>query len=64
MNKAIMQAAGFEEEVKQVEAGRCPFCKKTVMLGAFRDKLSLREFRISGLCQSCQDDFFGKEEEE
>jgi hypothetical protein len=25
----------------------------------FKDELSAREFRISGLCQECQDKFFG-----
>ena len=25
----------------------------------FRDELSRREYRISGLCQKCQDAFFG-----
>ena len=28
----------------------------------FRDELSKREFRISGLCQKCQDKIFGVEE--
>lgn len=25
----------------------------------FRDELSAKEYRISGLCQACQDDFYG-----
>ena len=29
----------------------------------FRDLLSQREHRISGLCQKCQDAFFNEEEE-
>ena len=37
---------------------RCPFCGKEVSEDDFRDELSRKEFRISGLCQSCQDDFF------
>lgn len=28
----------------------------------FRDELSLKEYTISGMCMSCQDEFFGKEE--
>jgi len=28
----------------------------------FRDPLSAKEHRISGLCQKCQDSFFGEEE--
>lgn len=27
----------------------------------FRDALSVKEYRISGLCQKCQDTFFGGE---
>jgi hypothetical protein len=41
------------------DQGRCPFCKQHVCLGSFRDNLSVKEYRISGLCQSCQDGVFG-----
>lgn len=58
MNKDIMRAAGFENEVKKVEAGKCPFCGKLVLPFSFRDALSQKEFRISGLCQECQDNIF------
>jgi len=27
---------------------------------SFRDALSKKEYEISGLCQQCQDNFFGK----
>jgi hypothetical protein len=40
-------------------AGTCVCCKKPA--GEFRDELSAREFRISGLCQVCQDAFFEME---
>jgi len=30
---------------------------------SFRDDLALREFHISGLCQTCQDKIFGIEEQ-
>lgn len=46
------------EMIRARENGVCPFCKKPVDINEFRDELSLREYRISGLCQSCQDDFF------
>ena len=36
----------------------CPFCNKPVNENEFKDELSRKEFEISGLCQSCQDDFF------
>ena len=35
----------------------CRMCNLTVH--GFRDELSEREFLISGMCQKCQDDFFG-----
>jgi len=59
MNKRILQQAGFGEEVKAVERGDCPLCKRKVDKDEFRDELSRKEFEISGLCQSCQDDIFG-----
>ncbi len=36
----------------------CPFCGKEIQ--GFRDNLSVTEYRISGLCQSCQDETFGE----
>ena len=59
MNKDIMKMAGFKREVKEVEMGNCPFCHKKIVAGSFRDALSAKEYEISGLCQSCQDEMFG-----
>ena len=42
--------------------GYCPQCGGEAT--EVRDDLSLREFRISGLCQSCQDLIFGSEDGE
>jgi hypothetical protein len=61
MNKAIMNAVGFAKEVKAVEEGLCPLCKQQIKADSFRDELSIKEFVISGMCQSCQDDVFGGE---
>lgn len=58
MNDNIMRAAGFGAEVDKKNKGICPFCSKEVNEEDFRDALSLKEFKISGLCQKCQDDFF------
>lgn len=40
--------------------GMCPACKKE---GPFKfdDKLSVTEYGISGLCQSCQNEIFREE---
>lgn len=51
----------FPDKAKLREEGKCPFCIKLVNEDDFRDDLSRREFEISGLCQECQDDFFGGE---
>lgn len=59
MNKRIMQAVGLGDHVAKVEQGLCLFCNEPIDQAAFRDELSRREFRISGLCQKCQDDTFG-----
>ena len=37
--------------------GRCP-CGQLVHTHDFRNRVSFDEFRLSGLCQSCQDAFF------
>ena len=38
----------------------CPFCKKDRNDMTFKDQLSLKEHSISGLCQECQDQMFGR----
>lgn len=53
----------FPEETKRQEQGLCPFCSHKIEESEFRDPLSLKEYQISGLCQSCQDDFFKEPEE-
>lgn len=61
MNKNIMKQAGFAEEVKDVEQKRCPFCKEDIRPEDFRNRISKKEYLISGLCQKCQDETFGKD---
>ena len=60
MNPVIMRAAGFGQHVDAVQAGNCPFCGKHIDPNEFRDALSKKEYGISGLCQNCQDEMFGK----
>ena len=38
--------------------GKCPFCGKDMSNPSFRDELSRKEFKISGICQECQDNYF------
>lgn len=42
--------------------GICTICKLPVE--GFRDKISTKEYSISGLCQKCQDSVFGGQDEE
>ena len=39
------------------EGGVCVSCEREVK--EFRNKLSLKEYSISGMCQECQDSIFG-----
>jgi len=58
LDEAITAATGINR--KQAISGKtCPCCGSSVTLDSFRDKLSLKEFHISGLCQTCQDEVFG-----
>lgn len=50
----------FPKEEARREKGQCPFCNKPVDQAALRDDLSRKEFALSGLCQECQDETFGK----
>ena len=59
MNPEIMKQAGFEKEVELVNAGYCPFCHQKINTLDFINAISIREFEISGLCQKCQNEFFG-----
>ena len=56
----IMRKMGFDEQVNRRQHDKCPFCNKRVALENLRDDSSRKEFQISGLCQKCQDEMFGK----
>ena len=63
MNKKLMRTMGFGDAVKLVEQKKCPFCKKKIKQEDFRDILSKKEYKISGLCQLCQDNTFNNARE-
>ena len=50
---AMMEEAAFDRS-----HGRCPSCKDRIHTDEFKDELSVKEFGISGLCQTCQDKIF------
>lgn len=44
----------------RIDAGKCPLCKAKINgVDDFKDAASIKEYSISGLCQSCQDKTFG-----
>jgi len=47
------------DAVYRLNKGLCPLCG--VKPEKFRDQLSVEEFKISGLCQPCQDGVFKDE---
>jgi len=61
MNKNIMKLTGFSDFVDAVESGKCPTCNKPIDATTFRNDISLKEFKISGMCQKCQDNIFGRD---
>ena len=55
MNKKIMEVAGFSTEMNLISENKCPFCCRIINTDDFKDELSVREYKITGLCQECQD---------
>ena len=48
-----------------ITEGNCMTCDSTGNIAtSFRDDISRKEFAISGMCQSCQDDVFGVSDDE
>jgi hypothetical protein len=48
-----------------ISSGKCAWCgtSKAKVQNGFRDELSKKEYQISALCQSCQDEVFLTEED-
>jgi len=47
----------FPDYIELREQGKCPFCKRPVKEEDFKNdysELSLKEFKLSGLCLECQ----------
>ena len=62
MNKQIMYQLGMAKVVERVEHGFCATCGKPVS-NDWQDELSQREYKISGMCQVCQDSVFNAPED-
>lgn len=57
MNKKIVNKI-FPDATRDIENHICPTCGRKIKVGQFRDQLSVKEYRISGMCQVCQDEVF------
>ncbi len=55
-----------KDRVEVIASGDCLTCDEARDLKAtsFRDDISRKEYSISGMCQSCQDDVFGHDDVE
>lgn len=62
LEKWLEEIAGRSTAIESDHCVAPPLgCGKAV--AAFRDGKSLREYVVSGLCQECQDNLFGTEED-
>lgn len=50
------------DEIQIIGGYKCTTCGADIGIGHFKSELSVREFRISGMCQKCQDEVFGEGE--
>jgi len=49
----------FPGTAEAIEAKHCTLCDEPI--GPFRNVISVEEYEISGMCQRCQDKFFGED---
>lgn len=65
---SMSKGAKGDEIIEQIFPGTieaklnnlCPGCYSPIDMNKFTDQISIDEFRISGLCQACQDSVFGE----
>jgi len=56
INKLLAKITG-RDRVKTIRADKCTTCG--LIAKEFKNASSHKEYLISGMCQSCQDSFFG-----
>ena len=62
---AMLTSVFGVDRVKTISGGTCVSCDaEGIIATSFRDDISRKEYSISGLCQSCQDDVFGVSDED
>ena len=59
MESALTDMLGFDRKAV-ITGNTCACCDAAnITPDSFKDELSFKEYRISGLCQECQDKVFG-----
>jgi hypothetical protein len=58
IDKVITAIFGIDRKAS-IENKTCATCGMEVKSDSFKNEISLKEFHISGMCQTCQDGIFG-----
>ena len=57
---AFLSMVAKRDRVSSITTGVCVTCDTTgITSKSFRNAMSVKEYRISGMCQPCQDSVFG-----
>ena len=59
IDNLIMEVIGIDRR-EVIKNNTCAFCVEPNF--EFGNSISVQEYRISGLCQNCQDEVFGKDD--
>ena len=57
--KRFQKALKIRHAVAKVKDCRCPLCALRIDIEEFRNKMFVREFETTRLCQGCMDMVFG-----
>ena len=64
MDDALTSLFGVDRQ-QTIRDGECISCDaEGIIASSFSDDISKKEYSISGMCQSCQDDLFGADEDD
>ena len=58
IDEVIKEVLGINR-IEAIKSDTCAICKSDAK--EFRNDISRKEYRISGMCQECQDSVFGKD---
>tara|TARA_R100001244_G_scaffold77461_2_gene61328 strand:- start:897 stop:1130 length:234 start_codon:yes stop_codon:yes gene_type:complete len=57
IDELLTQVFGISR-IEVINQSKCAFCHDPDL--KFKSDMNKKEYRISGICQKCQDEFFGK----